>query len=373
MTTTGTGAERIPGAVAVLGAGIREGLHLGAQVYVSVDGVQVADFAIGEARPGVPMTTESMVIWWSMTKPTVAVSMAQLWERGRLDLDDRIADYVPEFGVKGKDVVTIRHALTHMGGFRSADRVTGTFDEMVAAVCDAPLEPNWIPGETAGYHLTAGMTILGEVIRRIDGRSFDRYVREEVFEPLGMHDCWVGMPEDRYEGYRERLGTMFRTSTQPPEPIDRLDSLNALTRCSPGAGGRGPMNQLRRLYEALLLGGELDGVRVLSPQTVEAITSPHRVGVFDKTFRIVNQWALGFGVDSYQMGSRCSRRAYGHGGSRSAQAMTDPEHRLVAIAQCNGMCEPEPHQDRFAHFFDALYEDLGIGSTPREKEPAKYA
>jgi len=363
----------LPTATQVLMDGISAGLHMGAQVYVSVDGVQVADFAVGEARPGVAMTTDAMVIWWSMTKPTVAVSVGQLWERGLLDLDDRIADYVPEFGVRGKDPITIRHALTHTGGFRSVDRVTGTFEEMVVAVCDAPLEPNWVPGETAGYHLTAGMTILGEVVRRIDGRGFDRYVREEVFEPLGMDDCWVGLPTDRYESYRDRLGTMFTTSTSPAVPLDMLDTERAVARCSPGAGGRGPMNQLRRMYEALLFGGELDGTRILRPQTVEAITSPHRVGVYDKTFGIVNQWALGFGVDTYQMGSVCSRRSYGHGGARSAQAMVDPDRRLVAIAQCNGMCDVGPHQERFARFFDALYVDLGIAGTRREKEPSKYS
>ena len=81
-------------------------------------GETVADFAIGEARPGTTMSRDTMVTWFSMTKPSVAVAVAQLWERGRLELDDAVATHVPEFARNGKDRITLRHLLTHTGGFR---------------------------------------------------------------------------------------------------------------------------------------------------------------------------------------------------------------------------------------------------------------
>ena len=94
---------------AAIERGIEEGLHLGAQASVSLRGRSVAELAIGEARPGVPMSVDRLIIWWSMTKPTVAVSIARLWERAALELDDQVVRYIPEFGAQGKDRITIRH------------------------------------------------------------------------------------------------------------------------------------------------------------------------------------------------------------------------------------------------------------------------
>jgi CubicO group peptidase (beta-lactamase class C family) len=360
---------------AAIERGIEQGLHLGAQAYVAVGGEPVADLAIGEARAGVPMTTDRMVIWWSMTKPSVAVSIARLWERGALELDHRVVRYVPEFGANGKDRVTIRHLLTHTGGFRAGDQVRSTaadpnawWDETVAGICAVEPEPGWVPGQKAGYHLTCGMTMLGELVRRVDGRPFDRFVREEVFEPLGMVDCWVGMPEDRVAGYADRVGTMHDTSEGQAVARDELDAPAALVRCSPGGGGRGPMRQLARLYEMLRRHGELDGARVLTPQTVEALTARHRVGLFDHTFNVVTDWGLGFNIDSGGMGPHCSTRSFGHGGAQSSLAFCDPEHDLVAAIQTNGMPGNERHYLRFRELTRALYLDLGLAA---EDDPGR--
>ena len=372
-----TGIESLPRTSKVIEDGIAEGLHLGAQVYVAVDGKVVGEGAIGEARAGVPMTPEHLVIWWSMTKATVAVSLAQQWERGNVDLDAPVASYVPEFGVNGKERITLRHCLTHTGGFRTGDAVmsaakdpVANWDEVVAGICAVPLDHDWVPGETAGYHLLAGMTMLAEVIRRVDGRFYSDYVREEVFLPLGMVDCWVGMPIERFEAYGDLVGTMHHTAGEAPLALDRLDSLGSLTRCSPGGGGRGPMRQLARLYEMLRCRGELEGVRVLGPQTVEAISARHRTERFDRTFGIVCDWGLGFGIDSSSHGRHSSRRVFGHGGAQSSMAYCDPEHGLVVSIQTNGMPGTKKHYVRMAAISDAVYEDTGLAepSDPgREK------
>src|SRR5260221_1340254 len=101
-------------------SGIEHGLHVGAQLYVSLDGKPVADLAFGMAREGVPMTSDTIMLWMSATKPITVVALAQVWERGKIALDDLVAKYIPAFGAKGKDRITIRHLLTHTGGFRAA-------------------------------------------------------------------------------------------------------------------------------------------------------------------------------------------------------------------------------------------------------------
>jgi CubicO group peptidase (beta-lactamase class C family) len=372
----GTGAAAVPGALAVLVDGIERGLHPGAMLYASLDGKPIADLAVGEARAGVPMTPDSMVIWFSMTKPSVAVSIAQLWERGALELDDPVVRFVPEFGAHGKDAITLRHLLTHTAGIRTADGIASTapgteyWDETIAGICAVEPEPDWVPGERAGYHLQCGMFVLAEIVRRVDGRRFETYVRDEVFEPLGMDDCWVGMPADAAAGYGERIGTMHGTATGKQIPLRMFDTPDALARCSPGGGGRGPLRQLGRLYEALLGRGALDDRRVLMPQTVEAITAHHRVGLYDETFHAQCDWGLGFAVDAYPMGRHASPRAFGHGGALSAISFADPEHGLAAVVQTNGMCGNDDHYLRLDAVTTALYEDLGLvrsGSPGRDK------
>jgi CubicO group peptidase (beta-lactamase class C family) len=376
-------SSSLPRTVAVLERGIEEGIHLGAQGYVAVDGQIVAELTVGQARAGEPMTADRMVIWWSMTKPSVAVSVARLWERGDIQVDDPVVRYVPEFGAHGKDRITIRHLLTHTGGFRAGDQVRSNapdpaewWAEMVAGICAVEPEAGWVPGRKAGYHLGCGMTMLGEIVRRVDGRPFERFVREEIFEPLGMDDCWVGMPADRLAGYAGRLGTMHDTAGDVPVPRDELDSPLALIRCAPGGGGRGPMRQLARLYEMLRRHGELDGVRLFTPQTVEAVTARHRVGMHDHTFNVVTDWALGFNVDSGAMGPHCSRRTFGHGGAQSSLAFCDPENGVVAAIQTNGMPGNDRHYQRFWDINRALYVDLGLAAEDergREKALPRMA
>ena len=105
----------------VLEQGIADGTQIGAQVYVSHGGSVVADVAVGDARDGVEMTTDTLMTWFSMTKAVTAVAVAQQWERGAFDLDDPVVRFVPEFGLHGKDRVTIRHLLTHTAGIPDAD------------------------------------------------------------------------------------------------------------------------------------------------------------------------------------------------------------------------------------------------------------
>ena len=361
-------SDVLPRTLRIVEEGIAQqpALQVGAQIHVAIDGKPIADVAVGRSRPDTSMTTDSMMIWFSSTKAVTSTAAAMVWERGGFGLDDPVHEYIPEFAANGKEAVTIRHLFTHTAGFRFAERAAGGLfapsDEVLAAVCNAPLEDGWIPGQRAGYHAGSTMVMLAELVRRIDGRALDTFVRDEIFLPLGMDDCWMGMPADVHAAYGDRIGVMHNTEGDEPRALPAVDSAEACERCVPGAGGRGPMQQLARLYEMFRQDGELDGVRLLSPQTVAAMTARHRVGMTDETFGIPIDWGLGLIVGGFLFGRHASPRAYGHGGARSSVAFCDPEHGLVIAFVVNGMPKPQDHYRRQSALTSAIYEDLGLAA-----------
>jgi CubicO group peptidase (beta-lactamase class C family) len=311
------------------------------------------------------------MLWLSAGKPVSAVAVAQLWERGLLELDDPVARHIPEFAAGGKDAITIRHILTHTAGFRA---VLGhwedkPWDRVIAAICAARLEPRWVPGQTAGYHPLTSWYLLGELARRLDGRPFDRYVREAILEPAGMRDSWIGLPVERYRAYGERIGLMHDTREGRSAANYFIDTERGAAQCRPPSGARGPARDLGRFYAMLLNRGTINGQRILAPQTVEAMTAHHRVGEYDKTFRHIVDWGLGFvmqsnryGLDSvpYGFGRHASPRTFGHSGSRSSIGYADPAHGLVVACIFNGAPDEAAHDARMREVNAAIYEDLEL-------------
>ena len=368
----------LPKTLAVLQTGIDLGLHLGAQLYVSSHGKLVADAAIGLAHGspsgGTPMTADSINLWMSSVKPVAAVAIAQLKERDKLQLDDPVARHIPEFSQNGKERITIRHLLTHTGGFRALPDawLNESWDQIIARICAARPEPSWPPGEKAGYHPRSSWFILGEIIRRIDGRSYDQYARQEIFLPLEMSDSWAGMPGEKYRDYRDsdRLAAMYEPGEAAPDPTDPSAGMPTEAQCSavrPGSNGRGPIRELGRFYEMLLGGGELLGKRILKQESVAELIAPQRVGMYDHTFKAPMDWGLGFILNTtapaeipYGYGPGASRRTFGHSGAQSSCAFCDPEHELVVAWICNGMPGEPRHQARQRDINTAIYLDLAI-------------
>lgn len=352
---------------------MESGLHIGAQVFVSRGDQVVADFALGESRPGVAMTPPTIMLWMSATKPTASVAIGQLWERGLLELDDPVARHVPEFAQNGKERITIRHILTHTAGIRWIE--TGwphtSFDEVVAKVCAMRPERDWVPGRKAGYSAHVSWYVLGEIVCRLSGRDYTEYIRDEIFLPLGMTDCWIAMPPEVYRAYGDRLGIMQKT--EGGQVVDLgLDTEAACTNPRPSGSGHGPMRQLARFYQMLLRRGSLEGRRILLPETVEALTARHRAGMYDHTFKHVLDFGLGFVLQSnqygietvpYGYGPHASPRTFGHSGMQSSCAFADPENELTVAIVFNGTPGEAKHDRRIREVLAIMYEELGISGA----------
>lgn len=361
---------RFPRVHEVISEGITRGLHSGCQLYVSQNGNVQADIGVGESRPGIAMTSDTINLWLSAGKPLTAVAVMQQWEQGRLQLDDRVARFLPEFAAGGKREITLRHVLTHTGGFRNIEinYPEASWDDILDRICAGSLEQDWIVGRTAGYHTTTSWFVLGEILHRVTGQPFAGLMRDQLFYPLGMNDSWSAIPNEQYTSYGDRIGTIF---VREQGQLKLLD-WHSPARCaapSPGSNSRGPVRELGRFYEMLLNDGAGPQGKILMPQTVAAMTARHRVGEFDQTLGHVVDFGLGVIVDSnrygidtvpYGYGRYCSPRTFGHGGAQSSQGWCDPEVALVVAYYFNGRAGEGQHQRRAKALNEAIYLDLGL-------------
>jgi CubicO group peptidase (beta-lactamase class C family) len=312
------------------------------------------------------MTPDTITLWLSSGKPITAVAIAQLWERGLLDLDDPVVRFIPEFAPYGKDTITVRHLLTHTAPLRLAD--TGwpeaTWEQMIQRICATRPEPRWESGRTAGYSAHVTWYLLAELVRRLGGQELQAYLRDRVFLPCGMEHTFVAMTPAEQATYAGRIAITQQTERGEPRDYG-TDTPQALAMPRPSGSVRGPARELGRFYETLLRRGK----GILSPQAVEAMTARHRVHTHDKTFNAIIDWGLGFMINStvygnertpYQFGPYASPRTFGHSGNQSSAGFADPENALAVAVVFNGLPGEARHQERIRRTLTAVYEDLGL-------------
>jgi len=354
--------------------------HGCAQVYVSRNGAVLLDEAIGESRPGRPLRTDDLMLWYSSGKPLTTVAVLRLWEQGRIGLDDRVGDYLPGWG-DGKERCTLRHVLTHTGGFPMWSDKTYDADVTFAQALDATIATRavWEPGTAAAYHAASGWRVLGAIVERVDGRPIERYLQEEILEPRGLVNCSLGIPVEHQRELGDRIvpvvWTGHRWPTRDPDggiqmvPY-RIDEVHNepwhIAKVEPGGGMRGPARELGRFYEALVGFGP----SLLEPRTTEVMGAIHRYGVKDLTFGLDIPWGLGV-QRSFTGGA--GRRAYGHGGMASSRGLVDPDLGLVIVVVANGLAGYFEAEQRNLEVTNAVYTALGEEAarvrTPRQSLP----
>jgi len=360
---TGSSRQGLQRAIDLLEEQRREGMHAGAQLFVARRGRILVDAAIGEASAGIPMKTDSVLLWFSATKPLTSVAIAQLWEQGKLELNDPVRKFIPEFG-NGKEAATIKHLLTHTGGFRMRTfPVNYDWDTAIQKICEEPAE--WEPGTVAGYHMLTGWYILGEIVGRIDGRRIDRYIEDEVLRPLGMKDTTLSITPAREAELGGRLSVVTET-IQNKTGLESWNETEYHRYMLPAGTGWGPAHDYGRLFLALQQGGILQGERILKSETVDLFTTTHRRDMVDRTFSarekkpVSPPWGLGFRKGSDEpivakMGRMCTADAYGHGGNRCMVGFAEPSRELVVAIVTNGLPAEDDNVKRLCAVSDAIH------------------
>jgi CubicO group peptidase (beta-lactamase class C family) len=245
----------LPKTSALIAEGIEAGWHFGGQIAVVHHGREVVDAGFGTSLPGEPVHRDDLTLWMSCTKPVSAAAFLLLVDAGQAGLDDPVHRFVPEFAQKGKEGVTVRHLLTHTGGFRSADLgwKPRPWDEAIRQVCEAPLEPRWEPGKSAGYHVDSSWYMLAEIVRRVTGVPFELFIRERLLLPLEHAGLLRGHPaRSGFRSWSRGWCGLFNTTRQPPHEHGMIRDPKVAALCRPGGNGRGPARQLARFFEVLL-------------------------------------------------------------------------------------------------------------------------
>ncbi|MDD5261960.1 MAG: serine hydrolase [Methylacidiphilales bacterium] len=354
--------------VALINLGIANGQQIGALLYISQNNHVVADLAFGSAGNGNPMAPDALSLWMSAGKPLTAAAILQLQEAGKLSVDDPVVRFIPGFAEHGKESITLRHLLTHTAPLRQGDLVPPQpWDDTIKALCRVRMEPGWVPGKKAAYHVGGTWYLLGEVVRRASGLPLGDYLREKIFHPLGMSHSFLGLDAEALKQNLDKLVLIYQTEKPPPSPHRIWSRPEILAQPRPGSNCLGPAAELGRFYEALLDGGR----GILKPETVELMTRRHREGMMDHTFRHVLDTGLGvilnsnrYGAETvpYGYGRFASEETFGHCGNQCSAAFADPQHKLVVVLIYNGMPGEAAHQTRAREALSAIYLDLGLAT-----------
>jgi CubicO group peptidase (beta-lactamase class C family) len=306
--------ERFGAMRQLLQANIDSGADLGASVAVTVDGKPVVDLWGGWAdqEKTRPWLADTITNVWSTTKTMTNLAALVLVDRGELDVFAPVAKYWPEFAANGKQGVEVRHLLSHtsgVSGWAQPVVVEDLYDWEKSTSMLAAQEPWWEPGTASGYHALNQGHLVGEVIRRISGRSLGTFFAEEVARPLGA-DFHIGL--DPKEFHR-----VSNVVPPPPLPIDLTGvdmesvAMKTLTGPSPdasvawtegwrraeigAANGHGNARSVARIQSIVACGGEVDGVRLLRPETCELIFKEQANGV-DLVIGAPLRFGIGYGL-----------------------------------------------------------------------------
>lgn len=355
---------------------------VGAAVALYVDGRAVVDLWGGwaDAARTRPWQRDTLVCVFSCSKGMTALCAHLLADRGRLEFDAPVACYWPEFAAAGKSAITVRQLLSHQAGLPLLRRPLppgGIYDWQTVVRAFEAEAPHWPPGTAHGYHTLSFGHLVGELVRRIDGRDLGRFFREEIAVPLGA-DFAIGLgAQDEARSAdmleppeRSQLGPVARAARGvDPARIERYDDPHLLVPAVvnssawrraqiPGGNGHANARALARVYAALARGGELDGVRLISPAAIARAAERQVLGK-DRTIGIENEFALGFHKNggSPLMSLGRSPSAFGHGGAYGSIGMADPAARIgfgYVMNQCG-----EPLGDRRgASILEAVYTCL---------------
>ena len=357
---------------------VDSGEEIGASVVLDLDGEIAIDLWGGfrdEART-IPWTADTITNVWSSTKTVTSLAALMLVDRGQLDPDAPVAAYWPEFAAAGKQDVLVRHLMSHTSGVSGLDQPAVTedlYDWEKSTARFAAQAPWWPPGTASGYHALNFGHLIGELVRRITGKSLKQFVADEIAGPLGA-DFQIGAAESDW-------GRIANVTPPPPLPFDLaaigLDSPAVKTLTGPlvdaeaantaawrladigGANGHGNARSVARIMSVISRGGEVGGVRLLAPETIELIFREQSHGV-DLVLGVPLRFGIGYGLPELATLSYIpDDKICFWGGWGGSVIIMDAGRKMTIAYMMNKMGGGIIGSDRAEQYVRAIYAAIG--------------
>jgi len=364
--------EAVRGALA---RNLDSGAELGASLVVDMDGETVIDMWGGfcdQAR-AIPWSEQTITNVWSSTKTVTSLAALMLADRGELDVDAPVAAYWPEFAANGKQDVLVRHLMSYSSGVSGLDQPAVTedlYDWQKATSRMAAQAPWWEPGTASGYHALNYGHLVGELVRRISGKPLKQFVAEEIAGPLGA-DFQIGAAESDWA----RIADVV---PPPPLPFDLealgLDSPAVKTLTGPpveagvantpgwrladigAANGHGNARSVARIMSVVSRGGEIDGIRLLSPGTIDLIFREQLNGT-DLVLGVPLRLGIGYGLPRLDLLPWIpDEKICFWGGWGGSMIIMDTGRRMTISYMMNKMAPGIIGSDRSATYGQAIYD-----------------
>ena len=326
----------------------------GSSLAIFKDGAPVVNVWQGEAESGKPWTQDTTSVVFSCSKGLTSILAHRLVQEGKLDLNQKVSYYWPEFAQEGKQDIPVKWLLQHKAGL-SATRRNLTIDQITDGhtLEDelAAQEPLWEPGKTHGYHALTFGTLIGKLIHNITGKTAGKYFAELIAEPLGV-DAWIGLPKEKFANLAPLISDGNRPEVNAEPNTDLYWQSRAMTFGGaldhrvesyetgfnnpqliaaelPAAGGVSNAFGLAKIYSAAVI--ETDGVRLLEDETLRAAVVPQSTGPLKFEPASGSQfpaWGNGFMVDVPGLKDLLGSSSFGHDGLGGQNAFGDFEHRV---------------------------------------------
>ncbi len=361
-------------------ANFAAGREVGASFAATLDGEFVVDLWAGhmDGERSRAWDRDTIVNVFSTTKAMTAVCAHVLVDRGALDLDAPVARYWPEFAQAGKEKITTRHLLNHTAGLAAIRQRLPTeafydWPRMVEVL--AAEAPEWEPGSANGYHAVTYGHLVGEVVRRISGRTLGAFFRDEVAAPLGA-DFHIGLPAAEHHRIADVVAptkeenaaagpsaavdpaSLFgRVIGNPPLRAEFANRAEWRQAEIPAVNGHGNARSVARVMAALACGGTLDGVRLLGERTLAGAIEEQRYAK-DLVLGFTMRWGLGFMLTSQHLPLGPNPRTFGHGGWGGSLGIADCDARVSWAYVMNKMSPGTTGDTRAFAMLAALYGAL---------------
>jgi CubicO group peptidase (beta-lactamase class C family) len=361
----------------ILSASFDSGGDLGASVVVLHKGEFVVDIWGGYCDPeqSKPWAFDTITNVWSSTKTMTSLCALVLADRGELDMYAPVSRYWPEFAAAGKADIPVRDLMSHtagLPGWQEPITLEDLYDWEKCTALLAAQEPWWEPGTASGYHAFSQGYLVGEVVRRISGRSLGTFFAEEIAGPLGA-DFYIGLGaehEHRVSLIVPPMGALplsddqsspsYKTFMNPP--LDPLFAHDRGWRAAeiPAANGQGNARGAALAQAVVAHRGEFNGVRLLSSETIELIFEEQAQGN-DIVLGMPLRFGIGYGLPNESLPYLPDRRICFWGGWGGSLVIVDTDRQLVFTYMMNKMGDGTVGDARGAALITAMYKALDGG------------